>query len=494
MSQTTQLLRGCPPRFTGVEDLSCLPRWATGRNPDRPTLGPRVGEIARRVGTPLMPWQQFVADVALEIDPATGELAYQEIGLTVPRQSGKTTLWLALMVHRALGFGPPAGPRQNILYTAQTRNDARKKFEDEHVKVLESSSLRRLFKTRMTNGSEAILWRNGSKHGITSTTEKAGHGETLDLGVVDEAFALVDDRLEQALKPAMITRRNAQFGWTSTAGTAQSLYLLGKVERGRNAVQSGLDQGVCYFEWSADPDQDPADPVTWRGCMPALGRTARESSVANFQRTMQPNEFRRAFLNIADTESSVDAAIDAGVWRRLTDAQSQIAGQMAFAVDVNPERTWSAIAVAGERADGRLHLEVVQHQPGTEWVVPRMAELRRQWSPCAVVVDGASPAGSLIADLSAQGIEVTTATARDISQSCGQLYDAAVNDRMRHLGQPSLNSALAGAQRQYLMDVWRWARKASAVDICPLVAATLALHGYVTRDVNKVILVGSLMG
>lgn len=441
-----------------------------------------------------MPWQQYVCDVALEIDPETGELAYQEIGLTVPRQSGKTTLWLALMVHRALGFGPPAGPRQNILYTAQTRNDARKKFEDEHVQVLAKSSLRKHFKVRMTNGSEAILWSNGSKHGITSTTEKAGHGETLDLGVVDEAFALTDDRLEQALKPAMITRRNSQFGWTSTAGTAASTYLLSKVELGRNSVTGGLDRGLCFFEWGADPDADPADPATWRTCMPALNLTARESSVANFQRTMRPNEFRRAFLNIADTESAVDAAIDPVVWRRCTDPRSQIDGQVAFAVDVNPERTWSSIAAAGERADGRLHLEVIEHRPGTDWVVARMAELRAQWSPCAVVVDGASPAGSLIADLSMQGIEVTTATARDISQACGQLYDSATNDRLRHLGQPSLGTALAGAQRQYLMDVWRWARKASAVDICPLVAATLALHGYIHRDVDKVILVGSLMG
>jgi hypothetical protein len=65
---------------------------------------------------------------------------------------------------------------------------------------------------------------------------------------------------------------------------------------------------------------------------------------------------------------------------------------------------------------------------------------------------------------------------------------------LRHLGQPSLNTALAGAQRQYLMDVWRWFRKTSAVDICPLVAATLALHGFISRDVSKVRLVGSLMG
>jgi phage terminase large subunit-like protein len=434
--------------------------------------------VAEKLGTPLMPWQRYVADVALEVDPETGELAYGEIGLTVPRQSGKTTLWLALMVHRALAFGPPAGPRQNILYTAQTRNDARKKFEDEHVKVLEGSSLRRLFRTRMTNGSEAILWRNGSKHSITSTTEKAGHGETLDLGVVDEAFSHVDDRVEQAMKPAMVTRRNAQFGWTSTAGNAASTYLLSKVELGRATVETGLTRGLCFFEWGADPLADPADPATWRDCMPALGLTAQLSAVANFQRTMKANEFRRAFLNIADTEAAPDAVVDAATWAALADPRSAPQDPVVFAADVTPARDAAAIAVAGGRADERLHVEVVGARRGVDWVVPRLIELHAKWRPCAVVVDAAGPAGSLIAPLERAGIEVFKPSAREAAQACGQFYDAATGDGLRHRDQAELNSALAGAQRRPLGDAWAWARKNSSTDISPLVAATLAMYGH----------------
>ena len=63
-----------------------------------------------------MPWQQHVADVALEVDPATGLLAYREVVVTIPRQSGKSSLALAIMVHRAIGFGELgafAGPQTN---------------------------------------------------------------------------------------------------------------------------------------------------------------------------------------------------------------------------------------------------------------------------------------------------------------------------------------------------------------------------------------------
>lgn len=428
-----------------------------------------------------MPWQQYVADVALEIDPATGQLAYSEIGLTVPRQSGKTTLWLAMMVHRALGFGPPAGPRQNILYTAQTRNDARKKLEDEHVKVIEASSLRKLCRVRMTNGSEAILWRNGSKHAITSNTEKAGHGDTLDLGVADEVFSQVDDRVEQAMKPAMVTRRNAQFGWTSTAGTAQSLYLLSKVELGRAVVENDLDKGLCFFEWMADPDADPADPATWASCMPALGLTALPEAVANFQRTMKANEFRRAFLNIADTEAGPEQVIPKLTWDALADPKSSALDPVAFAADITPARDAGAIAVAGARRDGRMHAEVIESRRGVDWIVPKLLELRDKWSPCVVVVDAAGPAGSLIAPLEREGLEVFKPSAREAAQACGQFYDAATSDALRHLDQPELNAALAGAARRPLGDAWAWARKNSTSDISPLVAVTLALFGHATH-------------
>jgi hypothetical protein len=78
----------------------CPPLYATARDPSRPTLGGDVAAIAEQLGTPFMPWQRLVADVAMEVDPATGLLAYREVDLTTPRQSGKTTLELAVLVHR----------------------------------------------------------------------------------------------------------------------------------------------------------------------------------------------------------------------------------------------------------------------------------------------------------------------------------------------------------------------------------------------------------
>src|SRR5213596_3304520 len=107
---------------------SCLPRFSTPRDLRFPTLGAELGEVARRLGTPLMPWHQAAVDVAFEYDPVTGLLRYDEVDITVPRQSGKTTLTLAKKVHRLTVMAKKLGPQRST-YTAQTRLAARKKLE-----------------------------------------------------------------------------------------------------------------------------------------------------------------------------------------------------------------------------------------------------------------------------------------------------------------------------------------------------------------------------
>lgn len=94
--------------------LTCPPRWGTMRDFSRQTYGGKVAKIAKALGTPLMPWQRYVADTALEIDPETGLLANRGADTTVPRQSGKTSLILPAAIWRGLfrpGSGSSTAPR-----------------------------------------------------------------------------------------------------------------------------------------------------------------------------------------------------------------------------------------------------------------------------------------------------------------------------------------------------------------------------------------------
>lgn len=483
----TSLIASSPSFESPPDDLRwdqgpCKPRFSTPRT-NRRTLGPQVGKIAAALGTPLMPWQQHVVDVAMEVDE-NDRLVYREIVLTVPRQSGKSTLLLAIAIHRALAFAE----RQNITYAAQSGVMARDKMLDEWAPTLERSPVAPLVDVRRTNGHEAFLFENGSKWDLTANTATSGHGATLDLAFIDEAFAQVDNRLEQAFKPAMVTRDQPQLWIVSTAGTAESTYLKGKVDNGREMAQRYATQGVAYFEWSSSSGDDPGSVETWQACMPALGHTITLDAIASDYASMELGEFLRAYLNrwLLGRADPVIAATD---WSTCFDQASKAEDPVALAVDVTPDRAYSAIGVAGDVVHGDAeHVEVVEHRSGTSWVVPRMVELAERHRPSIVVLDAAGPAGSLLEPLQTAleplGVEVRVISTREATQACGAFYDAAKEHALRHIGQSVLTAAVDGADRRAVGDAWLWSRKSSSVDISPLVAVTLALWGHAQTDLS----------
>ena len=439
------------------------------------------------LGTPLMPWQRLVADVALEVDASSGRLAYRVVVLTVPRQSGKTTLLLSLWLARAVLW-----PQQRISWTMQSAKDAREKWDDEHVpQVLASPLGRAVRKVRKTNGSEAVLFHNGSIQTLMASTSSAGHGKTLDLGIVDEAFAQPDDRLEQAMKPAMITRPEPQMWIVSTAGTQESTWFRSKVDGGRSA-SVGDGGSMAFFEWSAAEDADPGDPATWRSCMPALGHTITEAAIRDeFRQASETDNvggFRRAYLN-QWTSQRADPVIPAVRWLGCVDERSAPAEPLVFAWDVTPLRDMASICVVGRRADGLEHGELVEHRPGVAWLAERVAGLVERWRPVALVVDPTGPAGSLVDDvrreLDARQLrtELLEVNGRQYAAGCGQLFDAVCSDSptFRHRGQEALGVAVDGAVKRPLGDAWAWSRRTSTVDISPLVALTLARWGLMAR-------------
>lgn len=454
--------------------MSCPPRFGTQRNLSRATLGEQAAEVAARLGQPLMPWQRYVMDVALEIDPATALLWYGEIVLTVPRQSGKTTTWLTVSTHRALAWPNP----QNIVYTAQTRGKARQKWADEHIPILTKSVFADLMgKPRYANDSEHLPWHNGSRYGIEAGTETAGHGSTYDLGGIDEAFAPESERREQAIRPAMITRPEAQLWVMSSAGIAASTYLKEKVDAGRKRVESGRDTRVAYFDWSAPDDADPDDESVWWACMPALGHTVTIEAVRTVRESMSDAGFRRAYLNQWGTDvSRADQVINADAWLAAQDIDSRVAPDMprTLAIDVSPFREYSAIAVGGIRSDGLRHGQVVESEPGAEWVVPRVLEMREQrhiGGP--ILLCGA--AASFATELADLGIEAHVLTLTEMRTACANIVDD-TPALLRHADQPELNLAVANAVRRGSSDAWVWDKRGN-VNICPLVAFTAANWG-----------------
>lgn len=445
-----------------------------------------MGVVAAKLGKPFMPWQQLVADVVLEVDPGTGRLVYDELGLTVPRQSGKSTFVLAKAVHRcsATGF---FGPRQHVVYTAQTRQKAREKWEEDYAAELAAS---KVFAPRVHvssgNGNEHIRFANRSRFGIEANTDKSGHGPTLDEAYLDEAFSQVDGRLEQAFSPAMITRMNKLFAWISTRGWLDGpRYLEDKVKVGRAVVVEGQQSKLAYFEWSAAEDADPGDEAVWWTCMPALGHTISVEAVRGVYvkavREGKVPDFRRAYLNQSvpkprTVEADVVAPAD---WRACMVEGSEVT-RPELVVDVAPDRDWSCLAVAGPSSVGGTHVEVTgedgrpDYREGTAWVVGRAVEVAGRNGMHRVSMAAGGGALALRPALEQAGLEVNVVPAGEVAAACAHILDLIAQGKLRHVGQECVAAALSNVRKYETDGGFRFARRRSDGDITPWYGVTLA--------------------
>lgn len=516
--------------------LACPPLFGTPRRPERATLGPHVGAVAARFGKPLMPHQQHIADVALEVDEETGLLAYSAVTVVMMRQNGKTELLLPVMTHRCVadwrrpGSDPRHAPEpQRVLYTAQTADDARKKWRDVHLpRILAARQVRRHLVrpsaewggARLRLNAEAILWKNGSIWSPGSTTGKtSGTGDTLDLAMIDEAWSHQDGRIEVGMRPTMLTRwdlspqlwRVSMIPGPSRAAPGTWRYLANLIRVGRAQVEAGVSTGTATFYFGAQPGMDPRDPATWWSSMPALGHTITEASVAAAanDETMDLADFEAEYLSIEPAAATPRwTLVGRDTWDGLRDPDSQIAGPVALGAEVNEERTRGWIGAAGLRDDGHVHVEVVEpgwrvppHVVGVDWMLPRLAELCSRRSEdlsrvATVVVDKRRPANSLVVPLRRLGVDVLTPSAADIAGGCGRFYDRTGQEaddggddgvRLRHLGQEEIAQALAGARKLDLGEgAFTFVRKGSVSDLGGLYCVVLAMIGADVKGSRRV--------
>ena len=435
-----------------------------------------MGKLAAAMGKPFMPWQQYTADVGLEVDD-DGRFCYKLVVATVPRQSGKTTFFGAVLDHRAL-----TTPKARCWYTMQTQKDAVDWLTNEHWPLLapfgDAVHLRRMA------GSEHIRWRPSGGLVRPFPPNPTGlHGKVSDLVVVDECWAfdlIKGQQLDQAIVPTQATRPNAQVWKVSTAGDASSSWWLGTVEAGRAAVEHDRREGVAYFEWSCPDDLDPTEPASWPRYHPAYGRTIGPEAVQAALDMLGPDEFARAYGN--RWVSTVARVIPLAAWRLAADenAPMPVAGHVALGFDVAVDRSDAAIVAAWRDGAGLAHLEVADYRPGVGWLTERVPELSDRWNPRLTAYDAAGPALDVADVLGRSGAVLAPLKAREYAAACLGLLEAIVAEPpgVRIRPHPALDAAASSAARRTLGDAWAWARRQSTVSISTLTAATVALWAW----------------
>lgn len=446
-----------------------------------------------------MPHQRLIADVGGEYDPVTGIPYYREVVVTVPRQSGKTTLYLTWQIHRCTS--PRWAQPQRSAFTAQSGKDARDKWLDELFPLIRRSRRLKPLVARINEGmgNESLRWRNGSLIRLLSTSSSSGHSKTLHQAVLDEIWHDQDGRREQGLRPAMITVADAQLLVCSTAGTDDSVVLNDKVEAGRATVETGLDRGVAYFEWSAPDDWDPADEDSYFGFMPALcpappcrcgvddggwRHTVTLETLRGERTSMKAPEYARAYGNRRQNAGVATPVVQG--WADLATPKADRPADVTFALVVSRDRTRSAVAFAGRDGDGPLLVGLSDWAPGTSWVVERLLELREKWNPVGFVVSTRSE--SLLLDLEKAGItapdkpeepqrgDLAVPSAAQDAAAYGGFVDAARQSRLRHLDDGPVNTALAQASTRLSAGGSTWDDRNA--ETAPLRAVTLAAWLY----------------
>jgi hypothetical protein len=459
---------------------------------ERSELGAEAVGLAADVGLELDDWEAFVLSESLNErrnERRQWRWSAFEAGLLVSRQNGKG----AILEARELA-GLFLLDEGLILHSAHEYKTAAEGFRRLLGLVEGSDMLRRRVKqVRTSHGEEGMELIGGARLRFIARSTGSGRGFSGDCVILDEAQNLPDAAVE-ALMPTMSARPNPQLWYTFT-GADKNLAPCDHIARVRRRGIAGGDPGLAYFEWSIDPHDefcgpgcaahdDPSSVRAWQKANPGLGIRISVDHVAREYASMSAEGFARERLGVGNwpLDEAAWQVIAEETWRALEDPASQPTNPVSFAADVTPDRSWGSIAVAGARADGNLHGEVVDHKPRTAWMLDRLLELHAKWKPCAVVIDPASQAVSLVAPLEAAGVEVVKPTMRETAQACGMFYEIVTDSgRLRHLGQPELASALAGAEKRPLSDAWAWTRKSTSVDITPLVAVTLACWGHATR-------------
>lgn len=445
------------------------------------STGREAVELAAMVGLELDPWQQLVLEHGLGERP-DGKWAAFEVGLEVPRQNGKGGV---LEVRELAGLFLLG--EQLIIHSAHEFATAEEALERMAALIEGCPDLSRRVKTiKRSHGQEGVYLMDGRRLRYKTRTKGGGRGFTADCVILDEAM-IIPEAFVGALMPTLSARPNPQL-WYAGSAVDQDVMEHGLVfARLRERALRGDDPAMAYFGWSPAfdrPDDVPAgaaeDPEVWAQANPALGIRIAAEHIANEQRSMDPRTFAVERLGVGDwpsTDGAVEQKIPADVYAACEDPASTVLDPVCFALDVTPDRSRSAIGVAGKRADGLRHVEVVEHKRGTGWVVDWFAERVPKHRPSALVVDGRGPAASLIPKLEELDVEVIVVSASEHAQACGHLFDAFDQRTVRHLGTPELAAAVKGAVTRPLGDAWAWSRKSSSVDISPLVACTLALWG-----------------
>lgn len=416
-----------------------------------------------------------------------GNWASFEVGVMVSRQNGKGSILEARELAGLFVLG-----ERLIVHSAHQFDTSLEAFRRLLMLIEDTPDLDQMVKrVSRSHGEEGIELKSGQRIRFRTRTKGGGRGFSADTVILDEAMILPGSTVG-ALLPTLSARPNPQL-WYVGSAVDQAIHEHGTTfARIRSRGLAGDDPGLTYAEWSVDADHPDevtstmaVDPASWAAANPGLGIRITPDYVAGEQRSLDPRTFAVERLGVGDWPAldMVDGdAITRSMWEQCQDTASVLADPVRIAFDVRPDRSWSSISAAGRNEAGEQHVELVDRRQGTAWLPGRLAELQQHHQCGPVLLAARSSAFASAPALDKLGVQYEIVDGPEFGQACGTFLDAVRDGVLRHTGQGELQAAALGAKQRPSGDSLIWSRRTSAVDISPLVAATIAHHAATKGD------------
>lgn len=451
------------------------------------TVWPRVEAKGAELGLGFDWWQSQLGTVCLGYG-ADGKYVATVggIGLSIPRQVGKTYFVLAMIFLLCIIF-----PGFQVVWTSHHLRTTNKTLMSARGMARRKKVHPHILAVRTSHGEGQVEFRNGSIIMFGARSQGFGRGfDKIDAEVFDEAQILDTGALEDMVAAAAQSQHEH----------GALLFFMGTPPRPKDPSEAfeqrrakaleGKSKNAIWLEIGADPKSDPDDESQYPLMNPSYPKRTPPESLERLRENLQDEDsWNREGRGIWDATDG-KRVIDEDSWKRVADAASMPVERLTLAVDVAPDRSGASVALAGRRADGLWHVELDDQRNGVDWVVPWLVSRAARNRLHAVVADEMS---GLVEErrgrhfLKGTDVVVTLASAegRDMALACSTFFDAVVDGSVRHTDQTQVNVALSVARKRPLAGSWAWNRKDAASDITPVVAETLALWGAQNGNVNR---------
>lgn len=439
---------------------------------------PAVRDLGVEFGDEFDEWQDG-AGRAILAKRADGLYAATVGGVTlsIPRQVAKTFLVGRIVFLLCILF-----PGLKVLWTAQRSTTSTNTFRSLQRYAKRSKVWPHIHHIRTANGEQEIGFHNGSVLMFGCREQGFGRGvDEIDIEVFDEAQILAEKALEDMVAATNQSRHPHGallfFMGTPPKPTDSSEAFVLK----RSKALSGTADDMVYIEFSADPYAELDDREQWAIANPSFPNRTPLASMLRLRENLGTDEgWRREALGIWDSDRS-STLFEPGLWPACEEKVLAAAdGKPFFAVSMTPDESTVTLAACRRRADGFLHVGIVEQGSPGSWFTDRVIAVARETSS-VLALSPNHRAGSMLETFTAAHLRLKLLNGTDYTQACGAFFDDVVAGRLRYFDpQPELVAALGRATRKPYGEAWRW----SGEQISALVAVTQARYVAATAPVG----------